>query len=85
MQGYDAGRIFDGETAYPLDDAQLFLAIWNKAAADGLAPRLTLHDYYDEQINRLELWRGERRFEGTGPTPLSAALAAVEELSEETT
>jgi hypothetical protein len=77
MQGYDAGRIYDGETAYPLDDDQLLGAILRRAAELGMQPSIWQ--------DRDGAWWAYLLLMRTGPTPLSAALAAVEELCKETT
>ena len=78
--GVECGRIYDSDTAYVLDDAQLFHAVTLVAAERGLEPALA----YRGAVG----WRYSMRHDAGyaiehGPTPLAAALAAVEELTKE--
>ena len=77
-----------GQLVSGLDDDQLLGAILRRAAELGLEPSVT----WDSEMDRWEFvyttewdrkWNTDRF--SHGPTPLSAALEAVEELCKETT
>lgn len=88
VEGYGgSAQIFDGQTYYALDDDQLLGAILRRAAefyasvylcmendAHGLRWEMRVCHDYGPPLTCKE-----------GPNPLSAALAAVEELCKETT
>ena len=70
------GGILDGETWEPLDDDQLLGAILRRAAQVRTTVELRRITWESWELNI----RGNY---GRGPTPLSAALAAVEAMTKE--
>jgi hypothetical protein len=85
---YTGKDIFDGETGYRMRESELFYAITTRCRELDLS--VSLYDWKDVDGKRVYSYVIEDHAlddnpeAGHGPTPLSAALAAVEELTKET-
>ena len=86
---YTGKDIFDGETGYRMRESELFYAITTRCRELDLS--VSLYDWQNVNEERVysfvigDFLHHDEAAEGCGPTPLSAALAAVEERTKETT